>query len=61
MASINQDKTASWANRSNYNGAWYKSLNGGGTCFDMIAHGDDRTLSIFNRDTASSWRTNHGC
>lgn len=55
------DRTSSWANRSGTNAAWYKDQFGDGQCFNMPAHQRNPELGFFDRDTLSSWRTNHGC
>ncbi len=61
ISSANNDAMASWANSTGTNAAWYKGLNGQGQCFTMRAASQNSALSIFDRDTASSWKTTRGC
>lgn len=60
ISSANNDKMASWINKMSTNGAWYKDVSGG-PCFTMGANTVNSALSIFDRDTASSWKTTGGC
>jgi hypothetical protein len=52
------DKTDSWLNRSDYNGAWFYDINGGGNCYNMIRHTGNPNLGVNPSDELSSWRVN---
>ncbi len=55
------DRTASWANRSAGDAAWYTDANAGGRCFNMLSHTRNPELAFLDRDTLSSWKTNGNC
>lgn len=61
ISAANNDKLASWINKSTTtNAAWYPEKSGG-PCYTMARNSTDSTMAIGFRDTASSWKTNGGC
>lgn len=60
ISAANNDKVASWINKSTTNAAWYPETSGG-PCYTMAANNTDSAMSIGFRDTASSWKTAGGC
>jgi Peptidase inhibitor family I36 len=57
----NEDALDSWENKSSTNAAWYKNLDGKGTCRTMLAKKEDNNISFLDSDTASSWKTDGAC
>lgn len=57
----NNDEMSSWANKSNWDAAWYSDANGGGSCYDMDSQSTNSYVGYWFNDRASSWRTNTGC
>lgn len=60
ISAANNDKLASWINKTTTNAAWYREVSGG-DCFTMAKNSTDSAMAIGFRDTASSWKTTGGC
>jgi len=61
ISSANDNKMASWSNHTGTNAAWYDKVNANGGCWTMGAQSQNSALAIWERDTASSWKTDGGC
>lgn len=55
------DRTTSWANRSDTRAAWYSDANGKGFCRNMAPKSNNPNVGSYDNDKLSSWRTNGGC
>lgn len=61
MSTVANDEMSSWANRSNYAGAWYEHADGKGACYTMNSWTNNRYVGYWFNDLATSWRTNGAC
>jgi hypothetical protein len=57
----NNDILSSWENKSGWNAAWYYGTGGTGGCRQMLIGTENRSLSNFDDNEASSWKTNEAC
>lgn len=55
------DRTDSWRNETNINGAWYYDTGGHGDCYNMLKHASNSNLGWAPSDELSSWRLNGQC
>ena len=57
----NNDLMSSWENKIGTNAAWYYGSNGSGGCRNMSAGTENHSLSNFDDNEMSSWKTNGSC